>query len=266
MVERLVANEKVVGSSPIARSKKMDKKIINSFIKSKYFSNKHMNYFDVYDHLLNSYIGKQFTFVEVGILNGGSLTMWRDYFGSKARIIGIDLNPEVKKFEKDGFEIFIGDQSDKNFWKYFFKTVGNVDIILDDGGHTNEQQIVTLNECVKNINDSGMLLVEDTHASYMKEFNNPSKDSFINFSKNIIDYINYRFPNIGEKYDPYFSSVFSINFFESIVCYNVNRKLCKKNIPVKNAGIHSNHKDFRHGDPDKKKNLLDELKSELNKE
>jgi len=30
----------------------MDKKIINSFIKSKYFSNKHMNYFDVYDFLI----------------------------------------------------------------------------------------------------------------------------------------------------------------------------------------------------------------------
>ena len=244
----------------------MDKKIINSFIKSKYFSNKHINYFDVYDHLLSKYIEKKFTFVEVGILNGGSLAMWRDYFGDKARIIGIDLNPEVKKFEKDGFEIFVGDQSDKNFWKDFFKKVGNVDIILDDGGHTNEQQIVTLNECIRHINDPGMIIIEDTHASYMKEFNNPSKESFINFSKNTIDYINYRFPNIGEKHDPYFSSIFSINFFESIVCYNIDSKLCKKNLPVKNQGINFNHKDFRKGDPDKKKNLLNELKSTLNKE
>tara|TARA_B100000579_G_scaffold379438_1_gene346769 strand:- start:490 stop:1224 length:735 start_codon:yes stop_codon:yes gene_type:complete len=244
----------------------MNKKIINSFIKSKYFSIKHMNYFDVYDHLLNKYIGQKFTFVEIGILNGGSLNMWRDYFGQEARIIGIDLNPEVKKFEKDGFEIFVGDQADKQFWNEFFQKVGKVDIILDDGGHTNEQQIVTINECIENINDTGMIIVEDTHASYMKEFNNPSKDSFINFSKNNIDYIHYRFPSIGDKCEPYYSNIFSINFFESIVCYNINRKLCKKNIPVKNTGISSNHKDFRHGDPDKKDKLLDKLKSELDKD
>ena len=36
--------------------------------------------------------------------------MWRDYFGKDARIIGIDLNPEAKKWEKHGFEIFIGNQ------------------------------------------------------------------------------------------------------------------------------------------------------------
>ncbi len=224
-----------------------------------------MNYFDVYDHLLNRFVDKEFTFVEIGILNGGSLTMWRDYFGKKARIIGIDLNPKVKKFEKDGFEIFIGDQSKKKFWEDFFRIIGNVDVVLDDGGHTNEQQITTLNECIKYINDAGMLIVEDTHSSYMKEFNNPSKHSFINFSKNTIDYINYRFPKIGDKNDPYYDTIFSINFFESIVCYNINRSLCKKNVPVKNKGEHFNHKDFRYGDPDEKKNLLNELKSELEK-
>ena len=53
-------------------------------------------------------VGKEITFVEIGILDGGSLFMWRDFFGNKARIIGVDLNPEAKKWEKEGFEIFIG--------------------------------------------------------------------------------------------------------------------------------------------------------------
>ena len=43
--------------------------------------------------------------------------MWRKFFGNKARIIGIDINPIAKKWEKNGFEIFIGNQSDPNFWK-----------------------------------------------------------------------------------------------------------------------------------------------------
>lgn len=64
------------------------KKIHDSFIKSKYLSIKHSTYFDVYDNLLSKYVGLPITFVEVGVLNGGSLFMWRDFFGENARIIG----------------------------------------------------------------------------------------------------------------------------------------------------------------------------------
>ena len=39
---------------------------------------------------------------------GGSLLMWKKFFGDNARIIGVDLYPETKKLEKQGFEIFIG--------------------------------------------------------------------------------------------------------------------------------------------------------------
>tara|TARA_B100001057_G_C22603525_1_gene853749 strand:+ start:58 stop:792 length:735 start_codon:yes stop_codon:yes gene_type:complete len=238
------------------------KKTKNSFIKSKNLSNKHLNYFDVYDDLFNSYIDKKIVFVEVGVLNGGSLFMWRDYFGPKARIIGIDLNPAAKKFEKDGFEIFIGNQEKQKFWDDFYKKVGTVDILLDDGGHTNNQQTITTLNSIENINDDGLLVIEDTHTSYMKEFGNPSENSFVNFSKKNIDYINFRFPNIGEVKDLFYKNVFSISFFESIICYKINRKICKKNIPVKNKGEDLHHKDFRYGNPDKE-DSIDELKKAL---
>ena len=266
VVERLVANEKVEGSTPFARSIKFKnivlKKTKNSFIKSKYLSNKHLNYFDVYDDLFKDYIDKEIIFVEVGVLNGGSLFMWRDYFGSKARIIGIDLNPAAKKFENDGFEIFIGDQEKPEFWNDFFKQVGMIDILLDDGGHTNNQQIITTLNSINNIKDEGLLIIEDTHASYMKEFGNPSDSSFINFAKKNIDYINYRYPKIGEVKEIFYKNVFSIFFYESIVCYKINRMFCKKNIPVKNQGENLKHKDFRYGDPDKE-DSLNELKKAL---
>ena len=61
----------------------MKKKIRASYVKSKYISNKNLNYFDVYDDLLNRFIDKEIIFVEIGVLNGGSLFMWRDYFGKK---------------------------------------------------------------------------------------------------------------------------------------------------------------------------------------
>jgi hypothetical protein len=98
--------------------------IKESFNKSKYRSIKHSSYFRVYDQLFEKYVGKKFTFVEIGVLGGGSLFMWRNYFGPNARIIGVDLNPGAKKWESCGFEIFIGSQDDENFWNEFIKSVG----------------------------------------------------------------------------------------------------------------------------------------------
>lgn len=61
--------------------------------------------------------------------------MWRNYFGPKARIIGVDLNPSALVWEDFGFEIYIGDQADPNFWESFNVLVGNIGVVLDDGGH-----------------------------------------------------------------------------------------------------------------------------------
>ena len=102
----------------------IDTKSYKAFMNSPYRSIKHKSYFDVYDTLLEEYVGKDITFVEIGVLDGGSLFMWREFFGPEARIIGVDLNPNAKKWEEEGFEIFIGDQSDKLFWKKFFNKGG----------------------------------------------------------------------------------------------------------------------------------------------
>ena len=56
-------------------------------------------------------------------------------------------------------EIFIGNQAENSFWKNFYKQVGKVDILLDDGGNC-EQQINTVNNSVNYINDGGMIIVE----------------------------------------------------------------------------------------------------------
>ena len=48
-----------------------------SFETSKYFSTKHKNYFKIYDHIFKKYIGKKIILVEIGVLSGGSLFMWK---------------------------------------------------------------------------------------------------------------------------------------------------------------------------------------------
>ena len=151
--------------------------------------------------------------------------MWTVYFGKEARIIGIELHPNAKELEKHGFEIYIGSQSDKNFWRNFYSKVGKIDILLDDGGHVNDQQIITLSESVHNINDNGIIVTEDVHTSYLKKFGNPSKYSFINYSKYLIDVIISRFPETKiKKNNDFRNKMYSISFYESIVAININSK------------------------------------------
>ena len=218
----------------------MDDSLINLFNKTKNLSSKWSKYFDVYEENFSKFKGKDIIFVEIGVSNGGSLEIWKKYFGSKSRIIGIDINSECKKFEKDNIEIFIGNQSNPNFWENFFQEVGMVDIILDDGGHTNLDQIITTVECVKNINDGGLLLVEDTHTSYMKKYNSSMKYNFVNFSKKIIEDINsnIRMNFSLKKY------IYSVQFYESMIVFNIDRSKTGINKQIISGKIDNQIKDL----------------------
>lgn len=206
---------------------------------------KHEKYFYIYENILSKYKDQEITFVEIGIENGGSLFIWKKFF-PKAKIIGIDLNHECKKFEKDGFIIEIGDQNSIKFWEYFFNKYNSVDVILDDGGHTNSQQINTVVCCIPHIKDGGVLITEDVMCSYLYDFGNPNKFSFINFCKKIIDDINFKYPNIGEFTFSLNDFVHSVEFFESVVVFKVNRKLCNFNNLVTNNKKKDNMKDLRY--------------------
>jgi hypothetical protein len=225
--------------APPARS------LLDIYRAAPYLSVKHDSYFRVYEDLFRSYVGKSFTFVEVGVLNGGSLFMWREYFGPRARIIGVDLNPGAQKWTRNGFEIYIGSQSDAGFWRRFFTEVGTIDVLLDDGGHTNPQQIVTLHETLPHVNDGGMVVVEDVHTSYMREFGNPSRYSFMNFAKAIVDDVNSRSSAVPRTTGTYGRRVHAVSFFESIVAFHVDSRRCLDSRVIANDGISANAEDLR---------------------
>ena len=211
-----------------------------------YLSIKYDSYFPVYEALLQKYVNREVTVVEVGVFNGGSLFMWREFFGPKARIIGIDLNPDAREWEKYGFEIYIGDQSSDVFWSNFFQKIGKVDVLIDDGGHTNRQQIVTAHHGIQNINDDGVLIVEDVHTNYFREFGNPSRYSFINFARRIVDSVNSRTYSLRRIYAQYSSRVYSVSFFESMVAFQIDSRLCKQSVPTSNNGANRRVTDFRY--------------------
>jgi hypothetical protein len=215
------------------------------FRQGNYLSMKHDSYFQVYERVFSRFVGQAITFVEVGVLNGGSLFMWRDFFGPQARIIGIDLNPEAKRWESHGFEIHIGSQSDPAFWTAFFEKVGDIDVLLDDGGHTNRQQIVTVSQALDRVRPGGVIVVEDTHASYMPEFGNPSRRSFINYCKRAIDSVGSRSGVLAPTSDAMAARVFSLEFYESIIVFNIDPSRCFVSSIELNGGESMNARDFR---------------------
>jgi len=135
-----------------------------------------------------------------------------------------------------------------DFWQGFFAKAGSIDVLLDDGGHTFEQQIVTCYCATQHIKDGGLLVVEDTHTSYMEDFGGPNPLSFVNYAKNIVDGINYRFSAFlkTKQSEPIISSV---QFFESIVAFEIDRELANMiSEHVVNAGESMSAKDFRYED------------------
>lgn len=150
------------------------------------------HYIEVYDLYFNKYRGKEVHILEIGISQGGSIELWKRYFGDKMHLYGVDINPRCKELQENQVEIFIGEQEDRGFLAELKKKIPKLDILIDDGGHTMIQQIITFEEMFSHVKDNGIYLCEDTHTSYMYNYHGGYKknSTFIEYSKNLIDYIN----------------------------------------------------------------------------
>ena len=107
--------------------------------------NKWLHYFDIYEENFSKYRNKKITVLEIGVFRGGSLSMWKKYFGTQAKIIGIDINPECKQFERENIKIYIGDQTNEDFLHSVLIDNDKPDIIIDDGGHISKDIIFSFN-------------------------------------------------------------------------------------------------------------------------
>lgn len=187
-----------------------DKRLIHKWI----------HYFDIYDRYFSRFRNKEIVILEIGVSQGGSLQMWKDYFGSKAKIYGIDVDPRCKAFEEEHIKIFIGSQSDRNFLKEVKQQIPPVDILIDDGGHTMKQQIVSFEELFEKVKDDGVYLCEDLHSSYWIEFGGGHKrrGTFIEYSKNFIDYLHaYHSKQKSLQVNQFTQTADAIHYYDSIV-------------------------------------------------
>jgi hypothetical protein len=173
---------------------------------------KYEHYFDIYHRHFARFIGQKVNVLEIGIYSGGSLEMWRSYFGKQSHIYGADIEKACKTYENDYITVFIGDQADRTFWRNFKKKVEGIDIVIDDGGHTPEQQQVTLEELLPSLRPGGVYLCEDVVGCFNR---------FSAFSTGLVHELNRVNPIPGPIQQSSLSrlqaSIHSIHFYPYIV-------------------------------------------------
>jgi hypothetical protein len=117
------------------------------------------HYLPIYERHFAKYVGTAVKVLEIGVSHGGSLHLWRKYFGPQADIMGIDIDPRCKEYEEEGIHILIADQA-----KLKSGDIGPFDIVIDDGSHVIADQEASFKALWPDTR--GVYLCEDCHSGY----------------------------------------------------------------------------------------------------
>jgi predicted O-methyltransferase YrrM len=160
--------------------------------------------------------------LEIGVSQGGSLDMWRMYFGPAALIVGVDVDDRCKGYEGGKTFVRIGSQDDRIFLGKLAAEFDTFDLIIDDGGHTMIQQITTFEELYPVLRHGGVFITEDVHTSYHAPFGGGygRTDTFVEFAKKKIDELNgYHIDSERLRFQNFYKNTFGIAFFDSVVVF-----------------------------------------------
>jgi hypothetical protein len=115
------------------------------------------HYFEIYDRHFSRFRGEPIRVLEIGVDHGGSLQLWKQYFGAYAQIVGLDIDPRCKQYEENQIGIKIGNQADVAL----LKSLGGFDIVIDDGSHRLQDQLASFEALWPSTR--GVYLIEDCH-------------------------------------------------------------------------------------------------------
>jgi hypothetical protein len=115
---------------------------------------------------------------------------------------------------KPRVKIFPGNQENTDdLYRILHHTGVAFDLIVDDGGHTMNQQYVSFKHLFPAVKDGGFYFLEDLHTSYLPNYGGALKKNgtMIEHIKNMIDgmYMNMHHKDVGEP---------NVDVIESIHC------------------------------------------------
>lgn len=198
------------------------------------------HYFDIYERHLNRFVGRPLRFLEIGVFRGGSLRMWRDYFGPTATIVGIDIDEECAELDGINGAVRIGNQSDERFLASVCEEFGPFDVVLDDGGHLPSQQIASFCHLYPKMRENGLYICEDTQTNFWPGWQDIGKQrTFVSLAcdvaKSLIEphsqarnKVRFSLPMAERDGNLNVSlvaaSTFSVQFYDSIIVFEKRRK------------------------------------------
>jgi len=145
------------------------------------------HYIPIYEELFGGYTSKSGgpAILEIGVQRGGSCQLHKARFPG-GRIVGLDIDPDSKLDSDVGF-LIIGDQADPDVLKTV-RSHGPFDIIIDDGGHTPDQQLTSFWGLWKSLNFGGIYVVEDVFANSIPGYTDSRYGiNFMDFSRGLAD-------------------------------------------------------------------------------
>jgi cephalosporin hydroxylase len=183
--------------------------------------NKWKHYFEVYDRHFAHLRDQPITLLEIGVQAGGSLELWRAYFGPKAHIIGVDVDPKCAAFESENTFVRIGSQGEPSFLEDVASEFGPFDVVIEDGSHAYDHQILTFRTLFPHVKPSGLYCCEDLCTSYWdKDFGGGWRKpgTGIEFFKALVDEQNAWFARDDVDSDPtaLAHSLFGLHFYPAL--------------------------------------------------
>jgi len=126
-------------------------------------------YIEIYQNLFQSKKETAKNVLEIGILMGGSIKLWDDYF-TNAQVYGLDLLPYDRVWNeiKNKESITLHTSTDAYKKEFVESTLASkkFDILIDDGPHTLESMKVFLNIYSPLLAEDGILVIEDIQSWY----------------------------------------------------------------------------------------------------
>jgi hypothetical protein len=185
------------------------------------YAQKWADYFDIYHRHFGRFRGRSPVVLEIGVKQGGSLEMWREYFGAGCRIYGVDIDARCAACAGEGISVLIGDQADRIFLARLRRELPRIDVLIDDGSHHVADQMVTFEELFPHLSETGLYLCEDVHTSYWEKYGGglAKPGTFIEFSKALVDRLNaWHWQDIERaSADQFARGAWSIAFYRSVV-------------------------------------------------
>lgn len=128
------------------------------------------HYLPVYDRWLGPWRGSDVGLLEIGVFQGGSLELWREFLGPEARITGIDIHPTCAGYVDPPNRVRIGSQDDPAFLTETVAELGRLDVVIDDGSHVGAHQRVSFDTLFPILQPGGLYVIEDLHTSYWYDY------------------------------------------------------------------------------------------------